>query len=73
MDDLTKEQFEYWYNMPETKIIKAFLEERLKDYEGLLLCGGTIDHTSTSATAMRTAEMLGVIKGISMFTGLSYE
>ena len=67
--ELSRDQFEYWANLPETKIIKAFFEEQLDEVKGRLISGGTLGENCEQ----RTAELVGIIRGLSMFTGLDYQ
>jgi hypothetical protein len=66
--ELSRDQFEYWSNLPETKIIKAFMEERLQDLQDSLVNGSTLGENCEQ----KTAELVGIIRGLSMFTGLEY-
>jgi hypothetical protein len=66
--ELSRDQFEYWASLPETKVIKAFMQERLEDCKSSLVNGSTLGENCDQ----KTAEMVGIIRGLSMFTGLEY-
>lgn len=71
--ELTKEQFEYWKRLPETKIILGIVAQYAEECREQLASGGLLDCSSAEKTALETAKMVGVIQGLSFVGGTDYQ
>ena len=71
--ELTKEQFEYWKHLPETKIILDIVAQYAVECRDQLASGSLLDCSNAEKTALETAKMVGVIQGLSFVGGIDYQ
>ena len=72
MSEISKEQFEFWKELPETKIILSIVRERIAECQQFVADGGTCFSRDVDATAMETAKAIGEIQGLNFVLDIDY-
>jgi len=67
MEELTREQFEFWKNLPETKAILSLVESYQGELRDYLVSGATV------GSIPDTAETVGKIHGLGFILGIDYQ
>jgi len=70
---LTPDDFEVWKAMPQTQAFMALVDEEIKEITEEIIDGRTIDLDSANLTAMKTAGMIGRIRGLMKLRDLEVE
>ena len=70
---ISKEELISWSHNPTTIKIKELLNAGKKELESMILDGASLDCESAEKTALRTALMLGELKGLNTLLNLEVE